>query len=222
MNNPQGKGYITKSLKTLDKERAITTAEEWFDDLRFREKHGLVVHARTVSQIGDLYLQELREEIEAGIRNQRHLRDYRPIVERYVKGFFGNRFIDNVKQKDITEFTTWCLGYWTTGPGSKQKNRVYFRNGQRIITPTPKKTKPLSASGMGNIFHVLRSIFRVAVKFDALREVDVPLIKTTRKQRNAKGGAEARSRSAFTVEEYRKLYRFMRSWPVSGGAILVH
>ena len=212
VNNPQNKGYITKSLKTLDKARAIERAEEWFDDLRFREKHGLVVHARTVSQICDLYINDLKEEIDAGIRNERHLRDYRPIADRYVKGFFGNRYIDNVRQKDITAFTTWCLGYWTTGPGSKQKNRVYFRKGRRIVTPTPKKTKPLSVSGMGNILHVLRSVFNVAVKYDALREADVPVIKVAKRQRNSLS-AGPRNRSAFSIEEYRELHRFMRYWP---------
>ena len=216
VNNPQRKGYITKSLKTADRKLAIERAEEWFDELRFKEKHGLVVHARTVSQICDLYLTELLEEIDAGIRNARHIRDYKPVVERYIKGFFGNKYIDNVRQRDVKDFTDWCLKYWTTGEGSKQKNKVYYRNGKRIVSPTPKKKKPLSASGMGNILYVLRGVFRTAVKFDAIREVDVPVIKAAKRRRNDKGDAQARSRSAFTIEEYRTLFRFMRGWVNKG------
>lgn len=211
-HNPNRTGFITKSLKTTDKETAVERAEEWFDELKFKQRHGLVVHSRSVASICDLYVKELEEGVAAGVRTERHLRDYKAVANRYVRGFFGQKFVDNVRQRDVAEFEAWCRAYWITGDGAQQKNKVYCRNGKRIVSPTPKRPKAMSESGMANVFHVLRDVFRTAVKYEAIRDADVPLLTLKKKARKIRGGPTERSRSAFTIEEYRQLYRFLRHW----------
>lgn len=211
-NHPNRSGFITKSLKTTDKDTAIERAEEWFDELRFKERNGLVVHSRSVSSICDLYIKDLTEAVQAGVKTERHLRDYKAIADRYVRAFFGQKHIDNVKQGDIAEFDSWCRAYWVTGDGSREKNKVYYRDGKRIVSPTPRRPKGMSESGMANVFHVLRDVFRTGVKYDAIREADFPLLTLKKKARKARGGPSERSRSAFTKEEFRQLYMFLRHW----------
>jgi hypothetical protein len=145
MRHPAGKRYLIRSLKTLDQQHAVQAAEEWFDEVRFKHRHGLIVQPRTVIEICDLYLKQLKEEVEAGITNPRHIHDYAPLIDRYVKGYFGRRHIDQLKLKDIEAFRAWCRDYWTTGPGASQKNKVYQRGVTRIVAPT-RKAKPLSGS----------------------------------------------------------------------------
>ena len=106
--NPNRSGSITTSLKTTDKETAVERAEEWFDELKFKERHGMVVHSRTMASICDLYAKELAEGVAAGVRTERHLRDYKAVADRYVRGFFGQKHIDNIKQRDIADFEDWC------------------------------------------------------------------------------------------------------------------
>ncbi|MBE0533318.1 MAG: hypothetical protein IH626_21055 [Rhodospirillales bacterium] len=215
MINPVGKGYLTKTLKTINKEKAKSRAKEWYDEVRFKLKHGMNVRTQTVPQVCSLYVKGLEEEITAGIRPARHLKDYKPTAERYIKGFFGTRHIDGIKAKDIAAFQDWCRTYWTSGPGALQKNKVYMRNGKRVVAPSPRR-RAMTRSGMANVMTVLRGVFKTAEKYDAIKPADVPTIKPIITRREKRDPNSQMSRAAFSLEEYRQLYRFLRHWHKTG------
>ncbi len=214
MLDPIGKGYLTKALKTQNKAKAEKRAKDWYDEVRFKLKHNMALRTKTVPQVCALYLADLKTEVEAGDRPERQLRDYTAIIETYVKGYFGTRHVDSIKDKDIAAFKEWCRTYWTTGPGSLQKNKVYNRNGKRIVTPSRKRTT-MTRSGMSNLLAVLRGMFKTAVKYDAIRQVDVPAVKNDVKRKKGDPNAEM-ARAAFDLQEYQRLYRFLRHWHKTG------
>ncbi len=57
----------------------------------------MVVQPRTVADVCALYIKDLKEEVAVGVTNARHLKDYEPLAERYVKVYFGTRHIDSFK-----------------------------------------------------------------------------------------------------------------------------
>ena len=59
-------------------------AEEWHDEIRFKAKHGLAIEPKAFRAVADVYVRELREEVDLGVRNERHLKDYVPVVKRYL------------------------------------------------------------------------------------------------------------------------------------------
>jgi hypothetical protein len=60
-----------------------------YEDMYFRHKHGLTTVAVLFKDAADAWLKELRAEVRAGARNERTVIDYEPVVERYLKPYFG-------------------------------------------------------------------------------------------------------------------------------------
>jgi len=174
--NPNGIGYIEKSTKTLGKQEATDFAEDLYSEIRFKVKNDLVTKNRTVTQISKIYLDDLQTEIDTGLTTPRHMRDYQPLVNTYINAYFGNKAIDKLKQFDIAAFIKWCLVYWLSGEGSKQKEFIYQRNGKYIKNPASRPKVKLSSTSMNKICVVLRAIFKIAVQQKAINEADVPKI----------------------------------------------
>lgn len=208
IKKPDDGGWWQRSTGVTDIGQALEIAEEWHDEMRFKAKHGLAIEPRAFSAVADIYVRELKEEVELGVRNERHLRDYVPITERYLKPFFGDRHIDTIKNRDIAEYQSWRRVYWISGPGAEQEFIEYERNGKRIRKPVTKRQQP-SESALVSENVVLRSIFKTASKHEWIKEAQIPTIKT--KIGKKKDEASTR-RPAFTYEEYQKLSQLMREW----------
>ena len=208
IKKPDVSGWLQRSTGVMDVAEAQQIAEEWHDEIRFKAKHGLAIEPRAFSAVADVYVRELQEEVDLGVRNERHLKDYIPVVDRYLKPYFGDRHIDTITSRDIVDYQAWRRSYWVTGPGSKQQFIEYERDGKRIRKPISNR-KPPSESALVGENVVLRSIFKTALKHDWIKEHQLPTIKT--KKANRKNEASTR-RPAFTYEEYKSLSQFMRKW----------
>ena len=84
LRRPDGLGWLQRSTKCNHQEEAFNKAREWYDELRFRAKLGLTTDPKLFNPVADRYLEDLQREVDLGIRNPRHVRDYKPVVERYL------------------------------------------------------------------------------------------------------------------------------------------
>lgn len=205
LKRPEG-GWIQRSTKQTDKAAAQLQAEKWLDEIKILASHGLPVETRTFASVCRLYLRELEREIELDLRNPRHLKDYKPTVERYLQPFFGRKQIGQITNRDIAEYQKWRVAYWITGPGAKREMITYERGGKTIRRPRPKG-KPPSRTTQNSELVVLRGIFRLAVREDLIKEAQVPSV-TMQKQRKR----EDNRRAAFSREEYDQLAQFLFEW----------
>ena len=214
--NPNGRGYLTKGMKTTDQATAISKADEWYDNLQSRIDQGLIIKPRSVDQVCDIYIKELEEEIQRGDRPARHLKDYKTLVEKYVRPYFRQRKMDAIRQKDVDEFIRWRKNYYISGPGSKVKTVTYKRqqrNGLRTITRPAPKPPSTSESALGTVATVLRGVFDTAVRHDAMLEANVPSIKNSKRKA---GAQRSTRRPAFSDDDYKRLTVYMRQWCKSG------
>ena len=208
IKKPDDSGWWQRSTGMTNIGPALEIAEEWHDEMRFKEKHGLAIEPRAFSAVADVYVRELKEEVELGVRSERHLKDYVPMVDRYLKPFFGDRHIDTIRNKDVAEYQSWRRTYWISGPGAEQEFIEYERGGKRIRKPVTKREQP-SDSALITENVVLRSIFKTASRHEWIKEAQIPDIKT----KIAKGKNEAATRRpAFSYEEYQKLSLYMLEW----------
>lgn len=212
MSNPVGKGYLTKSLKTTNKKEAIDVADDWYRDIKYRLKNNLVINNKRFSQISKTYLEQLETDANLGVVSKRHLKDYKPLVDTYINPYFGKRNIDSITQQDIEAFKSWCLVYWTAGPGSKIRGWIYERNGRLIKNPAARSRRPLSNGSMNKICVVLRGIFKAAVQKGAVKEADVPKIKKIVNGQTRRSKDDSR-RPSFSKEEYNSLVQKLSRWP---------
>ena len=206
IKNPYDGGWIQRTAKTSKLEEAEQIARKHSNDIQYRMQFGLALVPKSFHAIADMYIQELTDEIVADLRNERILRDYEPIIERYFKAYFGDREIDTIQTKDITAYRDWRNQYWISGPGSEQKFIEYVRNDKRIRKPAPKRKAPSKqAVNVENV--VLRGIFNTALKHGHVKEHQLPSIRTPIGPRNKKN-----RRASFTKEEYETLISFLFEW----------
>jgi integrase len=100
-----GKWYRT-STKTSSIEIAIQTACLLYDEARFRQKLGLAHVAQTFAQIAQATLEELRKELEVG-RGKSVYHVYITCIEKYFVPYFGEKQLEAITHKDITDFELW-------------------------------------------------------------------------------------------------------------------
>ncbi len=123
LKKPDVGGWVRRGTGVTDVDEALRMAEEWYDEIRFKAKHGLAMEPKAFAAVADVYVRELKEEIDLGVRNERHLKDYVPVVERYLKPHFGTKAIDTIDNADIAAYQKWRSAYWISGPGSKCQRR---------------------------------------------------------------------------------------------------
>lgn len=211
MRHPIGKGYLTKSLKTADKQEALALADDWYRDIKYKLKNNIAINTRKFTYISKLYLEKLESNVKLGIIPERRLKDYRPLLDIYINPFFAKHNIDSITQQDIEAFKNHCLVYWIKGEGFKEKEHIRQANGKSIENPAKKPRAELSNSSMNKICVVLRAIFKVAVQQKAINQADVPKISKLVDGQKQKSKHDSR-RPAFSKAEYDKLVHHLKNW----------
>lgn len=131
VKDDDGKAY-RKSTGTDDETKALAVANYWFVEIRVLRSHGHRVLRRTFSSVASLYLKELNQEVQLGSRKERVFKDYRSIINKYLKPFFGLQYIDDIKLKDIADYNVWRARYHIDGPGSESNVSIYQLNGKTV------------------------------------------------------------------------------------------
>jgi integrase len=208
------KGYVRKSLDTLDKDESIREGEKLFDDLNYKISKGLSVLGKKFNNVCDDYLTQIETQIEIENKKskkkqvqlkkqnslEKKLKDQSLICERYLKPYFGKKDLNKVSNSDINKYREWRNSYWITGKGSKLKYIEYERDG-KTIRVEPRRKVPTSST-LNSEETVLRKIFQHGFSKGYISQSEIPTIKSERVKSN--------QRPDFTLEEYRTLIR--KSW----------
>lgn len=93
--------YHTKSMNTADKATAELKASKWYNEIQVKIDQGYVPVSKSVNQICDLYLKQLKNEVTRGDRSQRNCDDYETVVNKFIREYFGKRQVDRIRTKDV-------------------------------------------------------------------------------------------------------------------------
>jgi integrase len=193
-----GKPYVRRSLKTESREEAKRLAGELYDELSYKKKRGLSVSSRKFRGVCDAYIKDLEKKVKLGSAAPKRLKDYKRIIESYLKPYFGGKDTDKISDADLHKYRDWREAFWITGKGAETQYIEYERNGKTIRAPKKKAMRP-SARTLGIEDTVLRQVFDFARKTGYVSAEEVPVIKSKR--------AKANRRPAFTLDEYKVLWR---------------
>jgi integrase len=94
------------STRKTDLEFAKQRAGELFDEARYRERLGIAVTQRKFSEIARATVAELNADLAAGTGKKIYA-DYIGIINKYFVPFFGERYLQNIKHRDVAEFERW-------------------------------------------------------------------------------------------------------------------
>ena len=99
-----GGGRKQESLKTSNKQLAVERAIERYTQIHQNRKLGLSDTIVSFAEAADSWLEELAAEIAAGTRKERTLIDYKPVVERYLKPFFGKFNVGAIPHTEVAKY----------------------------------------------------------------------------------------------------------------------
>lgn len=215
-----GKKAIRRSLKTTSKSEAIDKAQSLHYDLSQRSKRGLSLSPKSFEFVAMRYLEYFRKQVKIwesldtdgksnmeGISSNR-LRNFEPILKKYLVPFFSGKYIQEFTDRDIDDYKSHRLGYWTSEDQQKIKLVTYLRNGKKVTRPKRKAEKSVpSYSTINKELTALRKIIEFAKQEKLISASEVPNI---RRMKKPAGYDQKNERPSFTQDEIKKLLGCIR------------
>jgi integrase len=206
------KNYIVKSSKRTSLAEAERWAEDLYEDLRYKARHGLEVRRHSFEALWKRWLRANEHAL-----SPHRMRYIRGTSERYLLPYFGSRSLEDVTDSCVGEYWSWRIAYWSSREGTEKLERAttrrstlkhprFSRLGNVAERPSPK-TLQMEQS-------VLRQIFSGALRMGIVQRM--PTIKAPVPNRNI----GISRRPAFELDEWKALCTFMRDWAQGRGSIL--
>ena len=87
-------------------EHAKRMAMDLHDEARYRERLGLAPAHKSFKDIAMATVEEMQRDLAAGTGKKIYV-DYCSVIERYFIPYFGDKYLQNLKHKDIADFEAW-------------------------------------------------------------------------------------------------------------------
>ena len=172
---------VRRSMKTTDLAEAKRTAEELYEELRYKQRNNHPLKDQTFKQLADDYVRKAQRETLEGRLSKGRLVLVEGTLKRYLLPFFGKKPINSITTADFNDYDDWRLDYWTKGYGADRKVAT-------AATTPSAKTLVMEQS-------MLRQILKHGLEQGSLKQL--AFMKAKRAKTNRRG--------AFDVKEYRLL-----------------
>lgn len=100
-----GSWYRASTRKSV-LEHAKRMAMDLHDEARYRERLGLAPAHKSFKDIAMATVEEMQRDLAAGTGKKIYV-DYCSVIERYFIPYFGDKYLQNLKHKDIADFEAW-------------------------------------------------------------------------------------------------------------------
>ena len=87
-------------------EHAKRVAMDLHDEARYRERLGLAPAHKSFKDIALATVEDMQRDLAAGTGKKIYV-DYCSVIERYFIPYFGDKYLQNLKHKDIADFEAW-------------------------------------------------------------------------------------------------------------------
>ncbi len=100
-----GSWYRASTRKSV-LEHAKRVAMDLHDEARYRERLGLAPAHKSFKDIAMATVEDMQRDLAAGTGKKIYV-DYCSVIERYFIPYFGDKYLQNLKHKDIADFEAW-------------------------------------------------------------------------------------------------------------------
>ena len=100
-----GSWYRASTRKSV-LEHAKRVAMDLHDEARYRERLGLAPAHKSFKDIALATVDDMQRDLTAGTGKKIYV-DYCSVIERYFIPYFGDKYLQNLKHKDIADFEAW-------------------------------------------------------------------------------------------------------------------
>ena len=121
------KGYIRRTTKETNPNRALLLAEQEYENLRVRDKGGLSLKILSVDKFFDAWINTQKNRL-----TDSRYKWKTSVYERYVSGFMGLKNLTDLNKKFVDGYWSYRLNFWNSKEG---KERIQL-NEKRIGAKT--------------------------------------------------------------------------------------
>ena len=100
-----GSWYRASTRKSV-LDQAKRVAMDLHDEARYRERLGLAPAHKSFKDIAMVTIEDMQRDLAAGTGKKIYV-DYCSVIERYFIPYFGDKYLQNLKHKDIADFEAW-------------------------------------------------------------------------------------------------------------------
>jgi integrase len=183
------RGYVRRSTGETNLEKAKEVSLQILGELKQRKAQNLPMTRKTFAEVAAGYLRDAQTRLQEGRNSAGRYAIIKGTVNRYLVPYFANRDIALIVKKDLMDYRAWRQSYWITGPGRAEIKR---------------DKKPPTQATLKQEWTVLRGVFLYGMDIGAVSQELMRALKHEKTVVN--------KRPAFTGQEYRQLYLFMRGW----------
>jgi len=206
VRDPRNDEWKQQSTKKTDVDAAAAFAEKWHDELKFKDRYGIIGDPKSFAHVWGIYLKEMERLVGKKEMQERRRKEKQAAGERYLVPYFGQMLMDGITDETITAYRRWRSEYWTTGPG-KEGKVTYERNG-KTVTAKVAKTSDKEFSGLENA--ILSEMFELAVTDKFMLRNQIPNLKRKRAKKRSQSLTSARA--AFNAEEFKTLIAALKEY----------
>lgn len=191
--------HVRRSLRTTDEKKAEEKAKRLAWELMLLRDRGEALNPRSFSVVAEDFIKTINRQI----KSKDKVDSYTRYIRKYFVPFFKSRRIDQITDKQISEYYEWRMDY------QDEKNKVtYVRNGKKVVAKRQKRTVPAETT-LKREDTVLRQTFEHARESGDIKRDRIPVINSIKIIRTAL--KKGKRRPSFTLEEWKKLINTSRS-----------
>ena len=109
------KGYIRRTLKETNPDKALVLAEQEYENLRVRDKGGFSLKELSVDKFFDAWMQTQKTRLT----DSRYMWK-QSVYEGYVSGFMGHKNLTDLNKKVVDGYWSYRLNFWNTKKGQER------------------------------------------------------------------------------------------------------
>lgn len=180
--------FITESLKTDNLEVALERARQRFADIKHKEESRLALKPLLVGEAIDKFMADYKANMEAGVIGYTApmYRNHDKTIVNYWKPYIGHKSLNAVTVDDMSGYELWRRKY------AVDPKRPAHHNNKKLPAPATLKLEV--------------NCFKTFLRWCAMRgHYQGRAYEYTFKR------PVANPRSSLTIDQYRSLYRYMRS-----------
>lgn len=182
--------YITESLETVDLDTALDRARDRYAEIKLRQDNNSEVRPVTVNEAIDRFLKHYSKNLKLRIHGySEHMnRNYGKTIDTHWREYVGMRSLESLSIADLQDYEAWRQG-----------------RAKQLVQDTSKHGNYKDALSPRTIQWEINN-FKAVLRWCAGRN-----LYNGRAYEWSYKLKEKNRRSAFTLEQYRKLYRYMRT-----------
>ena len=189
------KGYIRRTLKETNPDKALVLAEQEYENLRVRHKGGFSLKELSVDKFFDAWIQTQKTRL-----TDSRYKWKTSVYERYVSGFMGKRNLTDLNKKVVDGYWSYRLNFWNSKEGKERIQLNEKRIGAKTKSSHNVAQKPSFATLRAES-SLINEILRAAVDEGNLSRT----IKISAQDAVSKQDRMVQHRDTFTLEEWRVL-----------------